>query len=184
MSVDVRSFLRQDGLREHEWSWSAIQAHGRYWIWQIGSKATLGLIYLAVISEGLRVLIPALGQKIYKLPLLSRLQNYEATYRLDIAPFFAFFLLIAVFVLWPKIIAVWLSQREADEWSKEHQLLVVLGSAILGTDAVLFYYAMTQMTWGASVLSFSALVATAAYVGVLVFVSWMSVKLNPCRKDG
>ena len=42
---------------------------------------------------------------------------------------------------------------------------------------------LLTVTWGASALSFSALVATAAYVGVLVFVSWMSVKLNPGRKD-
>ncbi|MBS0263430.1 MAG: hypothetical protein JSS02_15920 [Planctomycetes bacterium] len=158
--------------------------HLRYWLWQAVSKGFLGFIYLAVISEGLRVLVPALGQKMYKLPLLGFLRMYEATYRLDLAPFFAMFLLIGVFVLWPRIIAVWMTGRSFWECSSEQRLVVVLGSGILFADAVLFYYAMTQMTWGESTLSFSGLVATVAYVGVLVFVSWFSVVLNPNRKVG
>jgi len=182
MSIDARIMMRDVAAREQPWTWALFQAHARYWMWQVGSKSILGLIYLAVISEGLRVLIPALGQKVYKLPLLSGLQNFEATYRLDLAPFFAFFLLIAVFVLWPRIIALWMADRDWSSWTQEQRLLVCLGTAILGADAVLFYYAMAQMSWGGSALSFSALVATAAYVGVLVFVSWVSVKLSPYPK--
>jgi len=169
---------------EQQWTWELIRPHLKYWAWQVSSKAVMGLIYLAVISEGLRVLIPALGQKMYKLPLLSWLQDFEATYRLDLAPFFAVFMLIAVFVLWPRILVIWLSEKEPAEWSREQQLIVGLGASILGADAVLFYYAMTQMAWGSSSFSFSALVASAAYVGVLVFVSWMSLRLKPRRKDG
>ena len=155
----------------------------RYWAWQIISKGILGFIYLAVISEGLRVLVPALGQKVYKLPMLGMLREYEATYRLDLAPFFASFLLVGVFVLWPRIIAIWMRDRNFRDWSQEQRLVVSLGSGILFADAVLFYYAMTQMTWGQGVISFAGLVATVAYVGVLVFVSWMSVKLNPKGKE-
>lgn len=155
----------------------------RYWLWLLASKGILGFIYLAVISEGLRVLVPALGQKLYKLPFLSQLKDYELTYRLDLAPFFAMFLLVAVFVLWPLIIGVWMRNRDIREWSQEQKLVVALGSAILFADAVLFYYAMTQMTWGESSISFAGLVATTAYVGVLIFVSWATVKLNPNRKE-
>jgi len=179
MSVDSRVLLRLPRRSAESPSWPTIRAHARYWAWQVASKSILGVIYLAVISEGLRVLIPALGQKVYKLPMLGSLKDYEATYRLDLAPFFAFFLLIGVFVLWPKIIALWVSQLEVGEWTKEQQLVVAMGGTILGTDAVLFYYAMTQMTWGSSEFSFSAFVATAAYVAVLVFASWMSIKLKP-----
>lgn len=163
-------------------TWDRTQRILVYCAWQAVSKLFLGVIYLAVISEGLRVLIPALGQKLYKLPGLSSLQDYEATHRLDLAPFFAVFLLVAVFVLWHRIVELWLSGEEFSRLAKEHQLVVGMGCMILGADAVLFYLAMTQMTWGGGGLSFSALVATGAYVGVLIFVSWMSVILHPKRK--
>ena len=179
-----RAEFRLTAVDQRQSVWERIRVHTRFWGWTIGSKAILGVIYLAIISEGLRVLIPALGQKVYKLPFLSRLQDYEATCRLDMAPFFAFFLLVGVFVLWPKIIVIWMSQDDPSGWSREEQLIVVIGTAILGADAVLFYYAMTQMTWGSNAFSFPALVSTGAYVGVLVFVSWMSVKLNPNRMEG
>jgi len=163
--------------------WRTAFAYLRYWLWQVGSKGVLGFIYLAVISEGLRMLVPALGQKIYKLPMLGSLRDYEETYRLDLAPFFAVFLLVGVFVLWPRIIAVWMRDGSLRDWSAEQRLVVVLGSGILLADAVLFYYAMTQMTWGQGAFSFAGFIATLAYVGVLVFVSWMSVRLNPSRKE-
>lgn len=181
MSTVSRVGMRAEAAKQ-EVTWEELPAYLRYWSWQFVTKFILGLIYLAVISEGLRALIPPLGQKIYKLPLLSFLKDYEATYRLDLAPFFALFLLVAVFVLWRRIIVVWLSYEDAWLWSQEDRLVVGLGCLILGADSVLFYYAMTQMGWGNSVFSFSAFVAAGAYVGVLVFVSYMSVKLNPGRK--
>jgi hypothetical protein len=162
-------------------TWKLLWAFAVYWGWQIATKLILGLIYLAVISEGLRVLIPALGQKLYKLPGLSPLQDFEGTYRLDLAPFFALFLLVAVFVLWGRIIEVVVSDRDPSLWTTEERFLFVLGCVILGADAILFFFAMTQMGWGSG-FTLSALVATAAYVGVLVFVSWMSVHLHPGRK--
>lgn len=170
---DVDDFLER---------WRRLYPVFRYWAWQFVSKAILGVIYLAVISEGLRLLIPALGQKLYKLPGFGSLREFEATYRLDMAPFFAVFLLVAVFVLWRRLLAVWLSERDIELWTREERLIGVIGCVILGADAVLFYYAMAQLSWGSS-FSFSALIATAAYVGVIVFVSWMSIALCPEKKD-
>ena len=118
MSVESRVMMRLQQWPAELPTWGKIRAHARYWAWQVASKAILGMIYLAVISEGLRVLIPALGQRIYKLPLLGSLKDYEATYRLDLAPFFAVFLLIGVFVLWPKIIGLWVSELNVGEWTK------------------------------------------------------------------
>jgi hypothetical protein len=180
--VQVRIHPRTDFIPERRTKPAAIWAYFVYAVWTFVSKGVLAMGYLAIISEGLRLLVPALGQKLYKLPMLAVLREYEATYRLDLAPFFAFFLLIAVFGLWPKIIDIWISER--GRCNREERLIVALGGAILVADAVLFYSAVTQMTWGGSALSFSALVATAAYVGIVVFVSWVSVKLNPRRKDG
>jgi len=150
--------------------------------WNVFTKPTLGLIYLAVISEGLRQLVPVLGQKLYKLPGLSFLQDYEVTYKLDLAPFFAVFLLIAVWHLWAKVLELWISRDREDLWwdSDSHKTLVrFLAVTILGADTFLFYSAVSQMGWSAT-LSLSALVATAAYVGVTIFVSYVSLCL---RKD-
>jgi hypothetical protein len=53
-----------------------------------------------------------------------------------------------------------------------------LGFVILGADILLFYVAMTYSGWGESEFSFSAFLATIAYVGVLIFVSYVSIRLG------
>src|SRR2546430_1101049 len=64
-------------------------AHVRYWIFQVASKLLMGVVYLGIVSEGARRVIPALGQKIYKLvPLLDRLDH-----RIDAAQCFALLIL-------------------------------------------------------------------------------------------
>lgn len=163
-------------------------AYFKYWVWQMVTKPSLGVIYLSVISDGLRYLVPPLAQRLYKLPGLSVLQDYEETYRLDLAPFFAFFLLIAVWYLWEKLLQLWLGWDEAldgSEWNLEayRRLISTLGVAIVGADACLFYVAMTQVGWRGMHFSFSALVATAAYVGVLIFVSLVTVNLRRALKN-
>ncbi len=54
------------------------QAHAKYWLWKLVTVAVLAPIYCSVIAEGLRVNVPALGQKLYKLPIpcLARLARY------------------------------------------------------------------------------------------------------------
>ena len=55
-----------------------------------------------------------------------------------------------------------------------------LSSVILIADSVLFYYAMVnQGIWGGgSLISFPALLATAAYTAILIFVSYVTVYLE------
>lgn len=163
--------------------WTLVGARLKYWAWQVVTKLILGVIYIAVISEGLRVIVPALGQKLYKLPGLGALRDYEGTHRLDLAHFLAIFVLFAVFYLWDRILELWLeSDEEFDDrgWNPEahRRLVVVLGTVILGADACLFYVAMTQIGWRGTTFSFSALLATAAYLAVLIFVSFVSINLR------
>src|SRR5262245_52979714 len=120
---DSDSFARSDGILQ---KWRRIRPYLRYWLWQLATKSVLGVIYLAVISEGLRLLIPALGQKLHKLPGLAALRNFDVTYRLDLAPFFAVFLLLAVFILWRRILDLWISERAAQRFTREDQLIMVL----------------------------------------------------------
>jgi len=164
-------------------------AHLKYWLWQIVTKLLLGMIYVAVISEGLRFLVPALGQKLWKLPGLRMLKDYEDTYRLDLAPILSIFVLIAVWYLWDKILQVWLHSDRvfvAEGFNPQayRTLVLMLGCVILAADAVLFYTAMTHVGWRGTVFSVSALLATAAYLAVLVFVSFVSINLrNDLKKE-
>jgi hypothetical protein len=175
----------------HEWDstvakvqWALIRAHIAYWSWQIVTKPVLGLIYFSVIAEGLRFVVPPLGQRLYKLPGLAWLYGYEDTHRLDLANLFSIFLLIAVWHLWGKIIELWLGFDwgfgAGAQHSEDHHkfLVVVLGTIILAADSLLFYVAMVQLIWGGSLFSLSAILATAAYLGVLIFVTYSSVILH------
>lgn len=157
-----------------------IWARAKFTLWEVIMKGGLGVIYVSVISDGLRIVLPAFGQKLHKLPGLTFLKDYEATYRLDVAPFFAVFLLTAVWYLMERVLRLWLQARDDDQvWeSKPHaQLVTILAAIILGVDACLFYFAMTRMGWG-NAFSFTAILATLAYMAVLIFVSYGSVNLK------
>jgi len=149
--------------------------------WWILDMIGMGLIYVSVISEGLRTLIPSMGQKLWKIPGLGALKDYEGTYKLDLAPFMAVFIFIAVTYLWDEILELWLLRHPTDgPWKPDNQEMFVvgLGAVILGADIVLFYCGLTQMGWGGNSLSFSALVGTAAYVGILLFFTYVSINLR------
>ena len=157
-------------------------ARAKYSAWWILTKLGLGIICIGVISEGLRIYVPALGQKLHRMPGLAFLKNYDETYSLDIAPFLAVFFMIAVWHLAEKLLRVWLLAEplatNGARWdtSREEWLLMVLSAVMLTIDGVLFYSAATQMQWGASKLSLAAFLATFAYLAVLIFVSYVSAK--------
>ena len=158
-------------------------AHVKWWGWFTLTKVFLGVVYISVIADGLRMLVPALAQKIHQLPMLSDLKSFEGTHKLDLAPFMAFFMALGVWYLWERILIFWLGgdfEEEQDNWDSENEgaLVLYLGFVILGADILLFYVAMTYSGWGDSQFSFAALLATIAYVGVLIFVSYVSIRLG------
>lgn len=162
-------------------NWDRIFARLRIVLWFVFIKIPLGVVYVAIIAEGLRTLIPPLGQKLWKLPLLTFLRDYEETHRLDLAPVMSVFIFIAVCVLWEQVLEIWLVRQEkGSAWLLDNKaiLMVSLGSLVLGADICLFYVGVVQSSWGGVSFSFSALLATAAYLGVLVFVSLQSLTLR------
>lgn len=160
------------------------------WIWRqtvyrawLLVKGALGVLYICVVSEGLRFLVPGLGMRLHKVPGLSFLYDYEDLHRLDLAHVLSLFMLFAVFYLWDKMLLLWLDSSENFDdggWNPQanRQLIVALGWIILGADACLFYVAMTQVGWGATSFSFAALLATAAYLAILIFVSYVTINLR------
>jgi hypothetical protein len=165
-----------------------VAAYLRHWAWTIFKIVVFGVLYCYLISEGLRFLIPALGTKLWKLPGLAFLRDFEETHKLDLAPFFAIVLLIAVFYLWCRLLEGWVFPDSALEDLGRHPgryrlFITILGSVVLCCDACLFYVAMCKMGWKGTVLSLSALLATAAYVACLIFVSFVSVTLHKSITD-
>jgi hypothetical protein len=146
-------------------------------------KLVIGIGYVVVITEGLRMVVPALGIKLHKLPLLASLREFEGWHDLDLAPFAAILLFFFSSSIWCALLEVWLydnsmlkaSGRSADRYET---CLMVLGSIILFSDACLFYRALTMAGWGGAVFSLTAFFCTLAYLAILVSVCVLSVNLK------
>ncbi len=165
-------------------------ARFKYHAWSVLIHVVFAAVYIAIIAEGFRILIPTLAQRLYKLPGLGFLKDYEATYKLDVAICMALFMMLAVLYLWHRLVEKWLGTTDSlytphydDEgWSHRHHMMLLwtLGTVVLGCDTYLFYTSIVSLTWGDSEFSFTSFIATLAYLAILVFVSYISVIL---RKD-
>jgi len=146
-------------------------------------KFLIGVGYVVVITEGLRMVVPALGIKLYNLPLLGGLRDYEGWHDLDLAPFVAVLLFLFSSSIWCSLLETWLYdgsmlQAVGRQATRYETCLLVLGSIILFADACLFYRAMTFVGWGGAVFSPSSLLCTLAYLAILVSVCVVSVNLK------
>ena len=165
-------------------------ARFKYHVWSVLIHVVFAAVYIAIIAEGFRILIPTMAQRLYKLPGLGILKEYEATYKLDVAICMSIFMMLAVLYLWHRLVEKWLGTTDSlytphcdDEgWSHRHHMMLLwsLGAVVLGCDTYLFYTSIVSLTWGDSEFSFTSFVATLAYLAILVFVSYISVIL---RKD-
>lgn len=166
-----------------ELEWRLLRARAAYWAWQFASKVVMGVIYLSIIAEGFRTLVPVLNRRLSHLPMLGWMDDYEGTYQLDMASVMALFMLIAVYGLWSKVLKLWLTEKIGIDYRLRKQgnadtFVLVFGAIVLVSDALLFYVAVTEISWGGSTFSFTALFATAAYVSVLVFTIYVSINLH------
>ena len=105
----------------------------------------LGIIYVAVISEGLRVLVPALAQKLYKLPIPGA-RSWKTTRRGTASTWHTSSpssCSLPCFTCGPRCCGYWLRPDEPEDegWDidKYRKLIVGLGFVILGSDACLFF---------------------------------------------
>jgi hypothetical protein len=146
-------------------------------------KFLIGLGYVVVITEGLRMVVPALGLKLYNLPFLGLLRSFEVWHELDLAPFVAVLLFLFSSSIWCALLDTWLYGAAALQAAgrcptRYQRCMVVLGSIILFSDACLFYRAMTMAGWGSEGLSLTSLFCTFAYLAILVSVCVVSVNLK------
>lgn len=146
-------------------------AHFRYVGFQLLSKLVLGAVYLGIVSEGARRLIPSLGQKIFKLvPWLDQIDH-----RIDAAHCFALFLLIGTWWSWRQLLETWLGIKP---YSRATTVIVPLAFTFIIVDTIFFYNATAQWKWGGSHVSFTTLLATAGWVAILIFVTFVGIQMK------
>lgn len=157
-------------------------AWGKLWCF-FPIKVLIGVGYVIIISEGLRMVVPALGIKLYNLPFLGTLKRFEVWHELDLAPFCAVLIFLFTNYLWCSLLDTWLygepTLPAAGRSSARYQrCTAVLGSVVLFSDACLFYKAMTMSGWGGRGFSYTSLFCTLAYLAILVSVCVVSVNLK------
>jgi hypothetical protein len=146
-------------------------AHVRYIGFHLLAKLVLGAVYLGIVSEGTRRLIPSLGQKIFKLvPWLDQIDH-----RIDAAHCFALFLLIGTWWSWRELLATWLGIKP---YSRATTVTFPLANVFIIVDTIFFYNATAQWKWGGSNASFTTLLATAAWVAILIFATFIEIQLK------
>lgn len=87
-------------------------AGGKLWCFRV-IKALIGLGYVVVITEGLRMVVPALGIKLHSMPLLGGLRDYEGWHELELAPFAAVLVFLFSSSIWGVLIESWLYDDSA-----------------------------------------------------------------------
>jgi hypothetical protein len=155
-----------------------IKAKLKYWIWTLFGKVVFALVYVGILSEGFRVLVPAMARKVYRLPFLGFLKQYTEFYKLDLAPIFALILMLAVFWLTGRMIKTWMVLRSDYRLSQRERIDVCFGAPLFVLDALFFYFGASHLKWGSAGLDIWVLLATVTYSLVLLYVSYVSVTLH------
>ena len=156
----------------------------KYWGWWLLSKCVLGIVCIGVIAEGIRLLVPALGMKLHRIPGFAFAKHYDETHSMDIAPFLAFFFMILTWHMIEKAVRIWLLDEplstDGGRWNtqREESLLKILAAVLLFVDCILFYSASAAMQWGGNLVAIAPLIATAGYLAVVVGASYISAKLS------
>ncbi len=181
---DSRSTQQLTGLVWQSLNWRLFWARVKYWTWSVITKSLLTIVYFAVISQGLRYMLPDLGMKLSKLPGFAFLANFRATYRLDLANLLTVIPLIAVWILWHLILEMFLApecfEQRFSRWDIDRckSLIIPMAVTVIVADTCLFFSAFSFASWGGSQFSVAALLASATYVVLLVFVTFVSLYLS------
>ena len=168
-----------------EIDWRVMFPRLKYYCWLIFTKLILGVVYLSIIRDGFRFVLPALSMKLSRIPGFGFLDDFEFTYQLDLAAPMALFVLLAVFWLWDRALSMWLHGDDGpfdiqDPLFRVRREIVFysLAVVVLTMDGILFYVSLVRSNWGATMISPPAVVATVLYTAVLVCVTLMTLELR------
>lgn len=167
--------------------WDVMIPRLKYYGWLVFTKLALGIVYMSIIRDGLRFVLPSLATKLSRIPGLNFLNDFELGYQLDMAVPMALFVLLAVFWLWDRALNMWLTGEDIPlngtnrlPLFRVRSELFVYGMAfvVLSADSVLFYISIVRSNWGGSPISFTAMLATVLYAAVLIFVTLVALELR------
>ena len=157
------------------------------WAFKLVSFPVIALVYVSVISDGLRRLVPELGLPLWRaipLPGFSLLRNFEGLHKLDLAHVLSLVLLFASWFMWVALLRVKFFPRDVVKTGMELptyiKFVCALACVIIVCDSALFYYALVnEGIWGGNkIVSLPALLATCAYTAVIIFVSYVTLHLE------
>ena len=147
---------------ERPTNWALILAYVRFWAFEIFGKVVIVIVSLTGISEGLRVVNPSFGIRVF--------------WGVDVAHLVGLIFIVGLWFLWVRLLSIWL---EIEERPRRHTILITcVGLAFIVVDAMLFYQGIVGMTWGGSTFSWSALLCSASYVLMLVVSAYIHVSLK------
>jgi hypothetical protein len=169
--------------QKKQFDWVLFGIHVKFWSWTILTKFCVTIVYLALISQGLRYVLPDIGMRLSKLPGLSFLQDFTATYRLDLAHVFSAVPLVSAWILWHWNLQLYLRPdafaHRFRRWNLDRikRVVVTMGTIVIVGDACLFGAAFMLASWGGANFSAAAVLATLVYITVLAFVTFVSLCL-------
>jgi hypothetical protein len=171
-SADVLRMPQREVTFERVGAWFVYVAY------KVIVQAGMILIYIGVIADGLRRQFSAFGQKLYR--VLPPLKDFELTYRLDFAWLTAVGMAFLVCWAWTRMIEIYLEDNliVTHKQNREYGLTMVLGVAVLGVDALLFYSSAAEAGWAGTEFSIGAGIATIGYLAFVVLVNFVGVTLK------
>lgn len=149
----------------------------------------LGLAYMELEAEGLRLTLPTLGKKLHKLnvPFLQGLARYRETNRIDLAVCVALLLELATFWAWDTFLKHYLYAHPPVQGrfnaEKFQRLTCSLALGVISFDCYLFYRGTQALMWGSSEFSLTAVVTTLGWAILIVIASVISIQLQPVRRE-
>lgn len=139
----------------------------------------MSVIYAVLVSDGLRLILPATQTRLSKIPFLEFMERYQAFYRLDLAILISLALYQLVTWLWMQIFLEILGYGSLSR--RRHCplalkcLLGVVSFIFLALDSGLFYYGLSakmQSSWTeAPALVLPA--ATIAFAAAGALIGWI-----------
>jgi hypothetical protein len=157
------------------------------WFLWLMTEASFGLMTANIVAEGTRILFTPWGKKLHMMPGLGGLKQYEGWHQVDGALVFAVFTMIVMLVCWSFFFHRVLKAKK--QWSQlldcgelfsgiGERIAMISGAVLSLADAVLFYAAMNEMSWGTGWFSLTSLLATAAYCSLVVLCAFVSAQLS------
>jgi hypothetical protein len=158
--------------------------------WVLGTFPFLFLIYVTITVEGVRLNFQVLSTPLHKLPfpLFSMFKHFDGWRRADLAQVFAVVILICVYVSWHLNLRLSLRRdfHFSERWQSDNVniFIRIVGGMLILSDCFFFFEGILHAgAWvGEAGGIFTAIVATIAYLAVLLLISFVTIWLEPTEE--